>query len=52
MLLLIVGISLSGVKKSLTNAVLEAEGKEPLPDMTTGMTTASIRRSTSPSSLP
>ena len=36
LLLFIVGISLSGVKKSLTNAVLEAEGKEPLPDMTTG----------------
>ncbi|MBL7939244.1 MAG: c-type cytochrome [Flavobacteriales bacterium] len=36
LLLLIVGISLSGVKRSLTNAVLEAEGKEPLPDMTTG----------------
>ncbi len=36
LLLLVVGISLSGVKKSLTNAVLEAEGKEPLPDMTMG----------------
>lgn len=36
LLLLIVGLSLSGVKKSLTNAVREAEGQEPLPDMTTG----------------
>jgi hypothetical protein len=36
LLFLVVGISLSGVKKSLTNAVLEAEGKEPLPDMTMG----------------
>lgn len=36
LLLLVVGISLSGVKTSLTNAVREADGQEPLPDMTTG----------------
>ncbi len=36
LLLLVVGISLSGVRTSLDNAVREAEGKEPLPDMTTG----------------
>ena len=36
LLLLVVGVSLSGVKKSLTNAVREADGQEPLPDMTTG----------------
>ncbi len=36
LLLLVVGLSLSGVKKSLSNAVREAEGKEPLPDLTTG----------------
>lgn len=36
LLLLVVGLSLSGVKKSLANAVREAEGKEPLPDMTFG----------------
>lgn len=36
LLLLVVGLSLSGVKRSLTNAVREAEGKEPEPDMTFG----------------
>lgn len=36
LLLLVVGLSLSGVKKSLTNAVREAEGQEPLPDRTFG----------------
>jgi mono/diheme cytochrome c family protein len=36
LLLLVVGLSLGGVKTSLTNAVREAEGKQPLPDMTTG----------------
>ncbi|MBP6641558.1 MAG: c-type cytochrome [Flavobacteriales bacterium] len=36
LLLAVVGVSLSGVKSSLTNAVREAEGQEPLPDMTTG----------------
>ncbi|MCC6541215.1 MAG: c-type cytochrome [Flavobacteriales bacterium] len=32
LLLLVVGLSLSGVKRSLSNAVREAEGQEPLPD--------------------
>jgi len=36
LLLAVVAVSLSGVKSSLTNAVREAEGQEPLPDMTTG----------------
>ena len=36
LLLLVVGLSLSGVKKSLTNAVREAEGQEALPDRTFG----------------
>ena len=36
LLLLIVGLSLSGVKRSLTNAVREAEGQEPEPDRTFG----------------
>ncbi|MBX2972373.1 MAG: c-type cytochrome [Flavobacteriales bacterium] len=36
LLLLVVGLSLTGVKKSLTNAVREAEGKEPLPDQSFG----------------
>jgi mono/diheme cytochrome c family protein len=34
LLFLIVGLSLSGVKRSLENAVSEAEGKGPLPDTT------------------
>ena len=36
LLLLVVGLSLSGVKRSLSNAVREAEGKEPEPDMSFG----------------
>jgi hypothetical protein len=36
LLLLVVALSLTGVKKSLANAVREAEGKEPLPDQTFG----------------
>lgn len=34
LLFLVVGLSLSGVKRSLANAVSEAEGKGPLPDTT------------------
>lgn len=34
LLFLVVGLSLSGVKRSLENAVSEAEGKGPLPDTT------------------
>ena len=33
MLFLVVGLSLAGVKRSLSNAVLEAEGKDPEPDL-------------------
>ena len=36
LLFLVVGISLSGVKKSLDSAVREAEGREPAPDLTFG----------------
>lgn len=36
LLFLVVGISLSGVKKSLDNAVREAEGREAAPDLTWG----------------
>lgn len=36
LLLLVVALSLTGVKKSLANAVREAEGKQPLPDQTFG----------------
>jgi len=36
LLLLVVGLSLTGVKKSLANAVNEAEGKGPVPDLTFG----------------
>ncbi|MBK6884931.1 MAG: c-type cytochrome [Flavobacteriales bacterium] len=36
LLLLVVGISLSGVRSSMDNAVREAEGKGPLPDRATG----------------
>src|SRR5690606_6059326 len=34
LLLAIVAVSLGGVRRDLTNAVREAEGKEPLPDRT------------------
>lgn len=36
LLFLVVGLSLGGVKKSLDNAVREAEGREPAPDLTFG----------------
>lgn len=36
LLLLVVALSLTGVKKSLANAVREAEGQKPLPDQTFG----------------
>jgi mono/diheme cytochrome c family protein len=36
LLFVVVALSLSGVKKSLANAVQEAEGKQPLPDRTMG----------------
>ncbi len=36
LLFLVVALSLGGVKKSLANAVQEAEGKQPLPDLTMG----------------